>query len=82
MQNTQDYSVGDYIDDAKVTAAVKGKFLSEKGLDSLDISVETTDGAVTLTGNMDSSAQINLAEQVARKVSGVKKVYNKLNVKS
>lgn len=75
-------SLGEYLDDASVTAAVKGKFLGEKGLDSLDISVKTTEGVVTLTGKVENSAQIGLAEQVAKEVKGVRKINNMLNVKS
>ena len=78
---TKSESVGEYVDDAAITTAVKGSFLTQKGLDSLDISVETTDGVVVLTGKVDSDAQIGLAEQVAKEVKGVKNVVNKLTLK-
>lgn len=74
-------SVGTYIDDASITTVVKGKFLGQKGLDSLDISVETTNGVVTLTGEVENSAQIGLAEGVAKEADGVKKVVNHLTYK-
>lgn len=74
-------SSGMYIDDAGITAQVKGKILAQKGLDSFDISVETVKGAVTLTGEVESSAQVALAEKVARDVEGVKSVNNKLTTK-
>ena len=74
-------SVGEYIDDAGVTAKVKGKFVSQKGLDSLDIKVVTVDGAVTLLGDVDNKAQAELAGNVAREVEGVKAVNNQLVVK-
>lgn len=79
---SRDSSLGEYLDDATVTAEVKGKILGQKGLDSLDISVKTTEGVVTLTGKVENSAQIGLAEEVAREVKGVKKVNNMLSVKS
>ena len=78
---TKSESVGEYVDDAAITTAVKGSFLTQKGLDSLDISVETTDGVVVLTGKVDSDAQIGLAEKVAKEVKGVKNVVNKLTLK-
>lgn len=71
--------LGDYLDDATVTAAVKGKFLGEKGIDSLDISVKTTEGVVTLSGKVENPAQIGLAEQAAKEVKGVRQVNNMLN---
>ena len=74
-------SVGGYIDDASITTVVKGKFLGQKGLDSLDISVETTNGVVTLTGEVENAAQIGLAEGVAKEADGVKKVVNHLTYK-
>ena len=74
-------TVGAYIDDASITAEVKAKFLTQKGLDSLDISVETIDGVVTLSGQVDNPAQVSLAEEVAKKVDGTAKVINKLTVK-
>ncbi len=74
-------TVGEYLDDAGITADVKGKFLAQKGLDSLDIKVVTVDGTVTLMGDVDNSSQISLAENVAKSVKGVRKVDNKLMIK-
>lgn len=74
-------SVGEYLDDAGITADVKAKFLVQKGLDSLDIKVVTVDGTVTLMGDVDNSSQISLAENVAKEVKGVRKVDNKLMIK-
>lgn len=74
-------SVGEYLDDAGITAKVKGEFVGQKGLDSLDIKVVTVEGAVTLMGEVDTQAQIELAGRVAQEVKGVKKVDNKLTLK-
>ena len=74
-------TVGEYIDDAAVTAKVKGKFVEQKGLDSLDIKVVTVDGTVTLMGDVKNSAQVGLAEEAAKQVEGVKTVNNELVVK-
>lgn len=74
-------SVSGYIDDASITTVVKGKFLGQKGLDSLDIGVETTNGVVTLTGQVENQAQIGLAEGVAKEADGVRRVVNHLSPK-
>ena len=74
-------SAGAYIDDAAVTAEVKARILAQKGLDSLDISVETVKGEVTLTGEVENQEQISMAESSAAKVEGVKKITNRLTVK-
>ncbi|CAK7050220.1 MAG: hypothetical protein DELT_01010 [Desulfovibrio sp.] len=74
-------TTGEYLDDAAITAKVKGKFVGQKGLDSLDIKVVTVDGSVTLMGDVDNSSQIGVAEDVAKQVDGVKRVENKLVLK-
>ena len=71
-------SMGEYMDDAGITAKVKAKFLGQKGLDSMSIKVTTVDGVVTLMGDVKDSGQISMAESVARQVKGVKSVDNKL----
>ena len=71
----------DYVGDAALTAKIKGLFLAEKGLDSMDISVTTLDGAVELSGVVDHEAQKSLAGQIAGSANGVKSVTNKITVK-
>lgn len=70
-----------YFDDAAVTAVVKGKILGQKGLDSMDISVETVQGVVTLNGTVDNESQVGLAESVTRNADGVRGVVNNLHYK-
>lgn len=74
-------SAGEYLGDASITAVIKGKFLREPGLDSLNISVQTADGMVTLSGLVDHPAQKSLAERIAKEVDDVKGVVNVLMVK-
>lgn len=71
----------EYVEDAALTTKVKGLFLAEKGLDSMDISVHSRDGVVTLSGAVDHQAQISLAEKIAKGANGVKAVENKLTLK-
>ena len=73
---------GEYIDDSVLTTKVKAALLAEKNLKSLDISVESTDGVVTLSGDVVSSAQIKQAVDVAKHVKGVKDVHNSLTLKT
>ncbi|MCK9515936.1 MAG: BON domain-containing protein [Ottowia sp.] len=44
------------------------------GVKSGDVSVQTTDGVVTLTGVLDSDVAVQKAEAAARSVKGVKDV--------
>jgi hyperosmotically inducible protein len=69
-----------YASDAAITAEVKAKFLVEKGLDSLDVKVETKQGVVTLRGQVVKKSQAKLAEKVARAIKGVRGVKNKISV--
>ena len=69
-----------YVSDAALTAEIKAKFLVEKGLDSLDLKVETTKGVVTLRGQVLRQVQAELAEKVARRVKGVRGVKNRISV--
>ena len=74
-------SAAAYIDDATITAAVKAYIMKEKRLSTLDISVKTQDGIVTLTGSTDTAEHAKLAESTAKKVDGVKQVTNMLITK-
>ncbi len=71
-----------YIDDTTITAVIKGKHLAQEGLESLDISVKTVEGVVTLSGAVNSEAQAVLAEKVANEAEGVKRVVNNLTLKN
>lgn len=72
---------GEVIDDSVITTKVKSSLLAEKGIDSGDISVETSKGRVLLSGFVKSSGQRQRAEQIARETSGVKGVANRLEVR-
>ncbi|NKF23655.1 BON domain-containing protein [Solimonas marina] len=71
-----------YISDSATTAKVKAALLAEKGLKSTDISVETENGVVQLSGFVISSAQIDQAVDVTKHVNGVKDVKNDLRLKT
>lgn len=70
-QRTQ---IGEIIDDAWITTKVKAMLLKEDALSALKIDVDTKDGVVRLSGQVDNSEQVAKAVDIARKVTGVKDV--------
>ncbi len=74
--------VGVVIDDSIITTKAKAKILATKELKSLQISVETRQGEVTLSGLVDNEAAKTKAEEVVSGIEGVKSVNNGLQVRS
>lgn len=66
------------IDDSEITTKVKTAIFAEPGLKTLQISVATVKGVVTLNGTVDSQANSDKARTVAAAVAGVKDVTDKL----
>jgi len=64
-------SVGEYVDDAKITASVKAKLTAENAANFTKIGVETSNNVVSLTGEVDSKDQKEKAEKIAKQVNGV-----------
>jgi osmotically-inducible protein OsmY len=67
-------STGDVIDDSLITTKVKSSFVADSTVSALDISVETNQGVVTLTGLVTNETERQRAVQIARETSGVKQV--------
>ena len=74
-------SVKGYAGDTATTSEVKAKLLADDIVPSRNVKVETTDGVVQLSGTVDSEAQSERAESIAKAVDGVKSVKNDLKVK-
>lgn len=74
----QGEKAGTAIEDTEITAKVKAAIFAEPGLKTLQISVDTVKGVVTLTGSVFSQASSNTAASLAKAVSGVKDVDNRL----
>lgn len=74
-------NTSEYLSDSWITTQIKTKFLEEKGLKSMDLSVVTKDGVVTLTGEVNTEPERFMAERLAGDVEGVKKVESKITVK-
>jgi len=67
--------------DARVTAAVKAKYVKDSDLSAWDIHVSTTDGVVTLSGTVDSPDLIGKAMEEALDTDGPQQVISTLQVK-
>jgi hyperosmotically inducible protein len=71
---------GEVMGDAAITTAVKTKLLGDPSVSGLKIDVDTTNGVVTLTGNVPNAAEKTRAIELARETSGVKSVTDKLKI--
>lgn len=69
------------IDDTEITTKVKAAIFAEPGLKTLQISVDTIKGVVTLSGSVDSLPSSDRAKALAGAVAGVKEVKNQLVIK-
>jgi osmotically-inducible protein OsmY len=68
---------------AALTTKVKTALASDVGLKTMtNIDVDSADGVVTLKGKVPTADAKKRAEQVAKKVEGVKKVKNQLSVEN
>jgi osmotically-inducible protein OsmY len=75
-------STGEFVDDTVVTTKVKAAFAQDPGVKAMDVKVDTFKGTVQLSGFVDNADQKNRAEEIARGIDGVKKVENKINLKT
>lgn len=73
-------SLGQTIDDAAITTSVKAKLLAADDLKGLDISVDTVNGVVKLTGKVASADARDHAVRIAHEVDGVSGVSDDLSV--
>jgi osmotically-inducible protein OsmY len=69
------------VDDLQITAQVKSKLASDVGLSTVpNVSVNSTNGVVTLAGQVDSATVKAKVETVAKSVPKVVRVVNNLQV--
>jgi hypothetical protein len=66
--------------DAKISSDVQNKFSLDSGLASKQLTVQASNGVVTLAGAVDNDAQRDAAARQAASVPGVKEVVNNLQV--
>jgi hyperosmotically inducible protein len=75
-------STGEVIDDASITTAIKAKYAADPEVKAHEIDVDTANGEVTLSGNVDSNAVRQEAVQIARNTDGVRSVTDNMQVGS
>lgn len=68
------------IDDASITALVKGALMYHRSTSKLGIAVKTKEGEVTLTGNADYQAEKDLVTKLIGDIHGLKSVSNNMTV--
>jgi len=73
-------SAGEKIDDASITAQVKMTLLYHRSTSTLNTSVATKKGVVTLTGKAKNGSEKELATKFANDVNGVKSVTNLMTI--
>lgn len=71
------HEAGTDMSDSWITTKVKSTYMYSSNVDGSDISVNTKDGIVTLSGKVDSGAERALAIEFAQNVRGVKSVESK-----
>jgi osmotically-inducible protein OsmY len=75
-------TLGEKIDDASITAQVKGSLLSHRSTSVLNTKVSTTDGVVTLGGTAKNAAEKDLVTKLVTDINGVKSVVNNMTIEA
>ena len=75
-------SVGEQIDDSVITSKIKAKFVEDRAVSALNISVETFKGTVQLSGFANNQTEISRAVELASDVKGVRSVKNDIRLKT
>ncbi len=73
-------TIGEKIDDASITAQVKSSLLAHRSTSALKTKVETTDGAVTLSGIAKNDAEKSLVTKLVTDINGVTSVINNMTI--
>ena len=68
--------------DATITSTIKTRLAADGRVRASEINVDTTNGLVTLTGNVDGEEARNAAMKLARDTSGVRDVKDMISVRS
>jgi osmotically-inducible protein OsmY len=76
----QDRTIGDRVDDARITAALKAKLVADSAKNLVNVNVDTRDGVVHLQGTVSTGQDRAEAERLAKATKGVREVKNDLTV--
>lgn len=79
MEDTVDEGTSQ-LTDAKIATVIKTRLLMDTDISGFDIDVDVENGVVTLTGDVDSDAERDLAVEIAKNASDVKDVESNLRV--
>jgi len=80
ISDQPDETLNEKIDDASITAQVKGALLSHRSTSVLNTKVTTTDGVVTLGGMAKNDAEKDLVTKLVGDINGVKNVVNNMTI--
>lgn len=75
-------NAGRVVDDSVITGKVKTALIGDATTKAYQISVETFQGVVQLSGFVDTKEAVSRATQVAKQVDGVKDVKNELELRN
>lgn len=70
----QSRDAGEVVNDSWITTKVKSKLLADGNVSGFDISVETRDNVVHLSGEVETQSQVDHAVSIARDTEGVARV--------
>ena len=71
---------GEKIDDASITAQVKGSLLTHRSTSVLKTKVTTNDGVVTVSGTAKNEAEKALVTKLVSDINGVQSVVNNMSI--
>ena len=74
--------IADATADTRITGMIKAKLVQDPNLSALKISVNTTDGVVTLSGSVASAEEIAQAMKLALETDGVREAVSTLQVRA
>ena len=80
-QMIREKASGPEFEDAKITAIIKAQLARDDQSTVQAVTVDVDDGVAKLKGTVNSAQKKAKAEEIARKVDGVKRVVNNLEVK-
>jgi len=75
-------TTGEKIDDASITAQVKGSLLSHRSTSVLKTKVTTNDGVVTVSGQARNEAEKALVTKLVTDINGVQSVVNNMTIEA
>lgn len=74
-------TVGEYVDDATITARVKAKWVGSHEVDAAVIHVQTLNGEVLVSGFAKDAKEKSEAERLARETPGVRAVRSEIVIR-